>query len=140
MLNDPSAFARPRQIGGLFLLIGTIVAISEQTDIWLVVLFVGVSVVMLEDRGVLMQTDTIKLIATYALAFIVVVGGGAILFVTRLDPPDSLSAQYGLLISGFIGGALTWAFTKESATQATRAAQATQQQTHTQEAHTDGTT
>jgi hypothetical protein len=69
------------------------------------------------------QADTVKLVATYGLAFIVVIGGGAMLFVTRLDPPDSQSAQYGLLIAGFIGSALTWAFNREAATQATRAAQ-----------------
>jgi hypothetical protein len=118
----------PRQIGGLLLLLAGIVALNERADVIALIAGFG-AIIMLEDRGFLMQTDTIKLIATYALAFIVVVGGGAILFITRLDPPDSLSAQYGLLISGFIGGALTWAFTKESATQATRAAQATQHQT-----------
>jgi hypothetical protein len=124
----------PRQIGGLLLLLAAIIALTEGHDP-IAIVAGAAAIVMLEDRGLLMQTDTIKLIATYGLAFIVVVGGGAILFVTRLDPPDSLSAQYGLLISGFIGGALTWAFTKESATQATRAAQASQQQqTHQQEA------
>jgi hypothetical protein len=127
----------PRQIGGLLLLLAGIVALNERADVIALIAGFG-AIIMLEDRGFLMQTDTIKLIATYALAFIVVVGGGAILFITRLDPPDSLSAQYGLLISGFIGGALTWAFTKESATQATRAAQATQQQTQTGGEHYAG--
>ena len=77
-----------------------------------------------------MQSDNIKLIATYLLVFIVVIGGGAMLYATRLDPPDSQSAQYGLLIAGFIGSALTWAFTKEAANQATRAAQSTQREAH----------
>jgi hypothetical protein len=126
--NDLGALT-PRTIGGLFVLLAAIIALGEHQDA--VALVAGAAaIIMLEDRVGLMQTDTIKLIATYALAFIVVVGGGAILFVTRLDPPDSLSAQYGLLISGFIGGALTWAFTKESATQATRAAAAATREAH----------
>lgn len=70
-----------------------------------------------------MNADTLKLIFTYALAFVVVVGGGLILFVTRLDPPDSASRDYGLLIAGFIGVALTYVFNRETATQATRAAE-----------------
>lgn len=118
-----------RQIGGLLLLVSAIVALNEGANV--VALLAGVAaLVMVEDRGVLMQADTIKLIFTYALALIVVVGGGAILFVTRLDPSDSQSAQYGLLIAGFIGSALTWAFNREAATQATRAAQSTQRETY----------
>jgi hypothetical protein len=72
-----------------------------------------------------MQADTLKLLFTYFIALIVIVGGGAMLFVTRLDPTDSQSAQYGLLIAGFIGFAIQFVFARESATQATRAAEST---------------
>lgn len=71
------------------------------------------------------NADTVKLLFTYVLAFVVVVGGGAMLYATRLDPPDSSSRDYGLLIAGFIGVALTYVFNRESATQATRAAEST---------------
>lgn len=70
-----------------------------------------------------MNSDSVKLLFTYALAFVVVVGGGAMLYATRLDPPDSASQDYGLLIAGFIGIALQYVFNRETATQATRAAE-----------------
>lgn len=70
-----------------------------------------------------MQADTLKLLFTYILALIVVLGGGVMLFAIRLDPPESGSATLSLAIVGFIGLALGWAFNREAATQATRAAQ-----------------
>ena len=69
-----------------------------------------------------MQADTIKLGFTYAIAFVVIVGGGLMLYVTRLDPPES-SANLQLVLAGFIGAAITFVFNAESATRATRAAQ-----------------
>jgi hypothetical protein len=128
VLHDLPAVSRI--IGGLLLLSATIALAAEgDSNLPVFVAFLIASVVMLEDRRGLMQSDTIKLVFTYTLALIVVVGGGAILFYTRLDPTDSQSAQYGLLIAGFIGSALTWAFTKEAATQATRAAESTARET-----------
>ena len=49
--------------------------------------------------------------------------GGLMLYGIRLDPPDSGSATLSLAIVGFIGAAVQWAFGREVATQATRAAQ-----------------
>lgn len=63
-----------------------------------------------------MGTDTIQLIFTYILALIVVIGGGAMLWYT---PDDNLQ----LVVAGFIGVVIQWAFGKEVAKQATRAAQ-----------------
>lgn len=70
-----------------------------------------------------MTSDTMKLLFTYLIAAIVIVGGGTMLFLTRLDPPDSASQDYGLLIAGFIGAAITYVFNRETGTQATRAAE-----------------
>lgn len=75
-----------------------------------------------------MQSDTLKLLATYAIAFIVIVGGGAMLYLTRLDPPESNSQNLSLLIAGFIGSAIAFVFNRESATQATRSAQSASSQ------------
>ena len=65
-----------------------------------------------------MQTDSIKLWFSYGLATIIVVGGGAMLFVSR----GEANTDFALLIAGFIGSAVTFVFNRESATQATRAA------------------
>jgi hypothetical protein len=69
-----------------------------------------------------MQTDTIKLLFTYTIAAIVIIGGGLMLFLSRLDPPEQ-SANLQLVIAGFMGAAITFVFNAESATRATRAAQ-----------------
>ena len=65
-----------------------------------------------------MQTDTIKLWFSYGLATVIVIGGGAMLFVSRGDA----NTDFALLVAGFIGSATTFVFNRESATQATRAA------------------
>lgn len=70
-----------------------------------------------------MKVDTLRLSFTYAICFVLIVGGGAMLFAIRLDPPDSGSATLSLAVVGFIGAAVQWAFGRETATQATRAAQ-----------------
>ena len=67
-----------------------------------------------------MQADTIKLIFTYLIALVVIVGGGLMLYATRLD----VNTDLALVLAGFIGSALTFVFGAESATRATRAAQA----------------
>ncbi len=63
-----------------------------------------------------MQSDTIKLLFTYLIALVVIIGGGLMLYFT---PDDNLQ----LVVAGFIGSAITFVFSQESAKQATRAAQ-----------------
>lgn len=75
-----------------------------------------------------MTADTVKLWFTYGIAAVVIVGGGLILYATRLDPPESNSQNISLLIAGFVGAAITFVFNRESATQATRAAQSSSAQ------------
>ncbi len=70
-----------------------------------------------------MSADLVKLIFTYLLALLIVVGGGLILYLIRLDPPESGSATLSLAIAGFMGAAIQFVFNKESTTQATRAAE-----------------
>lgn len=69
-----------------------------------------------------MQTDTIKLLFTYSIALVIVVGGGLFLYAT-LGQSDAESTR--LAIVGFMGGATAFVFSQESAKQATRAAQST---------------
>jgi len=66
-----------------------------------------------------MQADDVKLWFTYGLAAIIIVGGLAMLFVSR----GEANTDFALLIAGFIGSAAGFVFNRESATQATRAAQ-----------------
>lgn len=66
-----------------------------------------------------MPTDTIKLWFTYAIALVLIVGGGLFLLVTRLDPPGT-SRDLQLVIAGFIGSAVTFVFTRETQTQTAR--------------------
>lgn len=68
-----------------------------------------------------MQTDNVKLIFTYLIALIVVLGGGAFLYLT-LGQVDAESTR--LVVAGFMGSAITFVFGQESAKSATRAAQA----------------
>ncbi len=74
-----------------------------------------------------MKSDTIKLVFTYGIAAIVVCGGGLMLYATRLDPKDTDVAGLRLLLAGFIGAALTWVFSSESALRATRASESSQE-------------
>ena len=70
-----------------------------------------------------MQSDNVKLWFTYAIALVTILGGGIMLYLIRLDPPESGSATLSLAIVGFIGLALGFVFNRESATQATRASE-----------------
>jgi len=54
---------------------------------------------------------------TYAIAAVIVVGGGAFLFVTRNEPGAQPTA---LVIAGFMGAAMTFVFGQEGATRAAR--------------------
>ena len=69
-----------------------------------------------------MQTDSIKLLFTYSIAAVIIIGGGAMLYFSRLDPVETV-ANLQLVIAGFIGAAISWVFSSESSTRATRAAQ-----------------
>lgn len=75
-----------------------------------------------------MVSDNLKLVFTYILTLVVVIGGGLMLYSIRLDPPETGSATLSLAVVGFIGLALGWAFNREAATQATRAAQSSSSQ------------
>ena len=77
------------------------------------------------------MADTIKLLFTYGLAAIIIIGGLGMLFVSR----GEANSDFSLLVAGFIGAATTFVFNRESATQATRAAQSSAAQAST-EAHT----
>ena len=74
-----------------------------------------------------MEADKIKLLFTYVIAGVIVVGGGLMLYAIRLDPPESQSATLSLAIAGFIGAAIAFVFGQESATRASRAADASAQ-------------
>jgi hypothetical protein len=67
-----------------------------------------------------MKADTIKLVFTYAIAFVIIVGGGAILYFTRLDPPESNSQNLSLVMAGFIGAAIQFVFNRETQNQTAR--------------------
>lgn len=66
-----------------------------------------------------MRADDVKLWFTYGLAAVIIVGGGIMLYASRLEQ----NSDFALLIAGFIGAAVSFVFNRESATQATRAAQ-----------------
>lgn len=63
-----------------------------------------------------MQADTIKLIVVYLMAALVIIGGGAMLFVSRNEG----STEFALVIASFIGAAVQFLFGQESATRAVR--------------------
>ena len=61
--------------------------------------------------------DTLRAIFTYSIAGFVVIVGFAFLFFTRAEPG---SGDTALVISGFIGSALTFAFGQEVQTRTAR--------------------
>lgn len=66
------------------------------------------------------MTDTIKAVFTYAIAAVVIVGGGIMLYAIRLDPPESNAQNIALLLAGFIGAAVQFVFNRETQTQTAR--------------------
>jgi len=68
-----------------------------------------------------MQIDTIRALFTYTLALVVVIGGFGMIFATRGEVGAS---EVRLLIAGFIGSALTFAFSTEVQTRTARQAAA----------------
>lgn len=63
------------------------------------------------------MVDTIRAIATYLIAFVVVVGGGAIIYVSRGDPNATDTVA---ITAGFVGSALTFVFGSEVQTRTAR--------------------
>ena len=67
------------------------------------------------------MVDTIRAVATYLIAFTVVVGGGAIIYASRSDPT---ATDIIAIVAGFIGSALTFVFGSEVQTRTARQAAA----------------
>lgn len=65
------------------------------------------------------MSDNIKLVFTYSIAAILILGGLFILYQTRLDPPDQV-ADLKLIVSGFVGSAVTFVFYREAQTSTAR--------------------
>lgn len=65
-------------------------------------------------------SDTVRMVFTYGIALVVVVGGGLFLYETRAEP-DSQGTS--LVVAGFIGAAITFVFGQEGATRASRASE-----------------
>ena len=65
-----------------------------------------------------MRSDTIRLLYTYTIALVVILGGLYIIYQTRLDPAESDVQGLRLLIAGFVGGALTFVFGRETSSSA----------------------
>lgn len=71
----------------------------------------------------MLQVDNVRAIFTYLIALITVVGGGYIIFVSRLQPESSDTVA---IVAGFVGLALQFAFGAEiQARTARQAASAT---------------
>lgn len=67
-----------------------------------------------------MNADTIKAFFTYFTALVVVLGGLAVLYLTRSEPTAS---QLQVITAGFISAALTFLFVQENSTRSQRAAE-----------------
>jgi len=61
--------------------------------------------------------DTIRALFTYAIALVVVVGGGAIIYFSRNDPSATDTVA---IVAGFVGSALTFVFSSEVQTRTAR--------------------
>lgn len=81
------------------------------------------------------MADNIKLVFTYTIAAILILGGLFILYQTRLDPPDQV-ADLKLIVSGFVGSAVTFVFYREAQTSTARQVE----RTYTNAAATQPTT
>jgi len=56
------------------------------------------------------QVEVIRAIFTYLIALIVVLGGGAIIYTSR---SDTAATDVVAIVAGFVGSALTFAFSAE---------------------------
>jgi hypothetical protein len=63
------------------------------------------------------MVDTIRAVATYLIALVVVVGGGIIIWSSRGDPG---AADVVAITAGFVGSALTFVFGSEVQTRTAR--------------------
>lgn len=63
------------------------------------------------------MVDTIRAVATYIIAFTVVLGGGAVIYVSRADPSATDTVA---IMAGFVGSALTFVFGQEVQTRTAR--------------------
>jgi hypothetical protein len=68
-----------------------------------------------------MGIDTIKVVYTYSIATVLIVGGILFLFYSRNDPAGGTTAALVPVVTGFIGAAVQFVFNRE--TQANTAAQ-----------------
>lgn len=68
-----------------------------------------------------MQSDTIKLFASYGTAVVTAIGGSILLVFVWLQPADE-SSKAGImaLLGGFVGGSFTFLFTGNAGTAAVR--------------------
>lgn len=67
-----------------------------------------------------MNADTIKAFFTYLTALVIVLGGLAVLYLTR---GEATSANLQLIVSGLMGAATTFLFVQENSTRASRTAE-----------------
>jgi hypothetical protein len=67
-----------------------------------------------------MGIDQIKVIYTYSIATILVVGGLVFLYLSRNDPAGGQSAAMVPLVAGFVGAAIQFVFNRETATNSAR--------------------
>ena len=65
-------------------------------------------------------TDTIRMLFTYGIALIIIVGGLTLIYVTRLDPPESDVQGLRLLVAGLMGAATAFVFQQETQTRTAR--------------------
>ena len=70
-----------------------------------------------------MQSDTIKLLASYGTAVVLAIGGCLLLVYVAMQPMDGKDGLMALL-GGFIGSAVTFLFTGNAATASVRTFQA----------------
>ncbi len=73
-----------------------------------------------------MQSDTVKLLASYLTAVVLVIGGSLLLTYVWMQPDTGDKAGFMALLGGFIGSAITFLFTGNAATAAVRTYQSGQ--------------
>lgn len=66
------------------------------------------------------MVETIKAAVTYLTALLLIMGGLAFLYYTRLDPPSSATGTLIPLVAGFIGAAIQFLFNRETQQQTAR--------------------
>ena len=67
------------------------------------------------------MSDNIKLVFTYSIATLLIVGGLLFLYLSRLDDPtNSNTAALIPLIAGFVGAAVQFVFSRETQTSTAR--------------------